>query len=67
MVEANKDDTKGGMNQYLLFLNLSNMLTSIFCATKKARPEPMAILIEIISEKFVETDTDNITPIINPI
>ena len=47
------DDTKGGMNQFLS-LSLSNTKTSILCETKNAVPDPIAILIEIKSEKFVE-------------
>ena len=47
------EDASGGTNQYL-FLSLSNTKTSILCETINAIPEPMAILIEIRSEKFVE-------------
>ena len=42
------------MYHTLLFLNLSKIFTSINCATRKAVPDPMAILIDIRSEKFVE-------------
>ena len=34
---------------------------------KKANPEPMAILIEIISEKFVETNKVSKIPIMKPV
>ena len=39
---------------------------SINCATKNAIPEPIAILIEIISLKFVETNKVKPIPIKNP-
>ena len=43
------DDTKGAANQ-IFFLSLSKILISISCATRKAVPDPIAILIEIKSE-----------------
>ena len=49
ITDPTKEDTKGAVNQ-ILFLNLSKMLTSINCATRKATPDPTAILIEIKSE-----------------
>ena len=49
------DDISGATNQILLFLNLSKIWISKFCAIKNAKPDPIAILIEIKSEKFVET------------
>ena len=47
------EDNKGATYQ-TFFLNLSKILTSINWATKKAIPEPNAILIDIKSEKLVE-------------
>ena len=44
------------------FLKISNILISRFWAIKKATPEPIAILIEIRSEKFVDTNTVKRTP-----
>ena len=38
-----------------MFLKRSNICTSKFCAIKNAVADPIAILIEIISEKFVDT------------
>ena len=43
------------------------MLTSRFWAIKNATPEPTAILTEIKSEKFVETNKVRVTPIKKPI
>ena len=40
---------------------------SKFCAIKNATPDPVAILIEIMSEKFVETKRVRETPIKKPI
>ena len=59
------DDTKGGMNQFLS-LSLSNTKTSILCETKNAVPDPIAILIEIKSEKFVEKKSVKEIPKKNP-
>ena len=42
-------------------------MISKFCAIKKAKPEPIAILIEITSEKFVDTNNVKSIPIIKPI
>ena len=39
---------------------------SKFCAIKKAIPDPKAILIEIISSKFVEIINVNKTPMMKP-
>ena len=52
-MDPTNDDIKGAAN-HIFFLNLSKILTSINCATKNAVPEPIAILIDIRSEKFVE-------------
>ena len=49
------------------FLSLSKICTSNNCATIKAIPDPIAILIEIKSEKFVEKKSVKETPIKNPI
>ena len=46
----------GATNQFF-FLSLSNILISKFCEIKNATPDPIAILIEIISEKLVDTNT----------
>ena len=41
-------------------------MTSKFCATRKAVADPKAILIEITSVKFVETNNVNIIPTKKP-
>ena len=56
----------GATNQ-LFFLNLSKICTSINCATKKAVPDPIAILTEIKSVKLVENKRVKLTPIAKPI
>ena len=66
IVEPIKDDVKGAINHFF-FLNLSKICTSINWATIKAVPEPIAILIEIKSVKFVENKTVKQIPIANPI
>ena len=48
-----KDEINGAAN-HILFLSLSKILTSISWAIMNAVPEPIAILTEIKSEKFVE-------------
>ncbi len=48
------------------FLNVSKIFTPKFCAIKNATPDPMAIRIEIISEKLVEISKVKRTPIKNP-
>ena len=53
MVEPINEETKGATNQ-IFFLNLSKIFTSISCAMRNATPDPVAILIEIKFEKFVE-------------
>ena len=52
---------------HLLFLNLSKIFTSNNWAVKKATPEPIAILMEIRSEKFVEKKNVEKIPIAKPI
>ena len=49
IADPTNDDVKGAANQ-ILYLSLSKILTSISCATRKAVPDPIAILIEIKSE-----------------
>ena len=66
VIEPIKDEVRGAMNQ-LFFLRLSNICTSKFWETKNAIPEPIAILIEIMSEKFVETKSVSNIPKIKPI
>ena len=60
------EEASGAINHFF-FLNLSKTITSKFCAIKKATPEPIAILIEIKSEKFVEINKVNNIPMIKPI
>ena len=60
-------DEVNGATYHILFLNLSNIFTSRFCAIMNAIAEPIAILIDIISLKFVETNNVKIIPIKNPI
>ena len=60
------DEVSGAINQFF-FLSLSKIWTSNNWATKKAVPEPIAILIEIKSAKFVENKRVKLIPIIKPI
>ena len=60
------DEERGAIAQ-CSFLNVSKILISILWAIKKAKPEPIAILIEIISEKFVDINKVKSIPITNPI
>ena len=53
IVEPTKDEVRGAINHFFC-LRLSKICTSISCAVIKAVPDPIAILIEIKSEKFVE-------------
>ena len=46
ITDPTNEDVRGAINQAFL-LSLSKILTSINCATRKAIPEPKAILIEI--------------------
>ena len=59
------EDASGAIYQ-LFFLSLSKIWTSSNCATKKAEPEPIAILTDIKSAKFVEKNKVNIIPIEKP-
>ena len=61
-----KDDVKGATN-HLFFLNWSKIWTSNSWATIKAVPDPIAILIEIKSAKFVENIKVKVIPIKKPI
>ena len=60
------EEVSGAINQSF-FLSLSKTWTSNNWATKKATPEPMAILIEIKSAKFVENKRVKLIPITKPI
>ena len=55
-----------GATYQIFFLNLSKIWTSSNWATIKAEPEPIAILIDIRSAKFVDTNKVNVIPIKNP-
>ena len=59
------EDERGAM-YHAFFLNLSKIPTSKFWAMKNATPDPIAILIEIKSEKFVETNKVKKTPMKKP-
>ena len=63
--EPMKDDVKGAANQ-ILFLSLSKIWTSINWEIRNAVPDPIAIRIDINSEKFVEKSKVKDTPKINP-
>ncbi len=65
MKDPIEDETIGAKNQ-ILFLSLSNIWISNSCAVKKAVPEPIAILIEIKSEKFVEKNKVKDNPKMKP-
>ena len=60
------DEDISGATYQLFFLSLSKIWTSSNCATKKAEPEPIAILIDIRSAKFVEKNKVNKIPIKKP-
>jgi len=60
------DEDISGATYQIFFLNLSKIWTSSNCATKKAEPEPIAILIDIRSVKFVEKNKVNIIQIKKP-
>ena len=57
-VDPINEEVKGATNHFF-FLNLSKICTSNNCATIKAVPDPMAILIEIKSAKLVENKSVN--------
>mgnify|MGYP006128492901 FL=1 len=65
IMEPKIDEIIGATNQ-ILFLSLWKISTSINWAIKKAVPDPMAILIDITSWKFVETNTVNKIPTVKP-
>ena len=66
IIEPKIDEVIGAIN-HALFLKRWKISISISWATKKAVPEPMAILIDIISWKFVETNIVNKIPTTKPI
>ena len=51
----------------VFFLKKSKILISKFCAIKNATPDPIATLIDIKSEKLVDTNIESVTPTKNPI
>ena len=65
-IEPKTEEVNGAMYQDF-FLIISKIFISRFCAIKNATPEPIAILIEIVSEKFVETNKVKRIPTKNPI
>ena len=65
IIEPIIEDVSGATYQ-VLFLNLSNIFTSRFWAIINAVAEPIAILIDITSSKFVETNNVKIIPIKKP-
>ena len=54
------DDARGAA-YHIFFLKVSKICTSKFWAIKNATPEPIAILIEIISEKLVDTNKEQLS------
>ena len=66
ITEPVSEDDKGATYQ-VFFLKKSKIFTSIFCAIKKARPEPIAIRTDIISSKFVDTNSVREIPMTKPI
>ena len=64
--EPKTEETKGAINQ-VFFLKKSKILISKFCAIKNATPDPIATLIDIKSEKLVDTNIESVTPTKNPI
>ena len=65
IIEAINEDANGAINHFI-FLNLSKICISNNCATINAVPDPIAILTEIKSVKFVEKKRVNTIPIIKP-
>ena len=65
-VELISEDINGAM-YHLFSLNWSKICTSNNWATKKAVPDPIAILTEIKSAKLVENNRVKLIPIANPI
>ena len=59
------DEVNGAMYHFF-FLRLSKIWTSNNWATKNAVPEPIAILTDIKSAKFVENKRVELIPITNP-
>ena len=65
IIEPRTDEVIGATNQ-ALFLSRWKISMSTNCATRKAVPDPIAILIEITSSKFVETKRVNKIPTVKP-
>ena len=65
IIEPKIDEVIGATN-HALFLSRWKISISINWAIKKAVPDPIAILIDIMSWKFVETNTVNKIPTIKP-
>ena len=59
--EPRREDANGATN-HIFFLSASKTWTSKSCAIKNAVPEPIAILSEIKSLKFLENNKVNATP-----
>ncbi len=64
-MEPKTEEVSGGTYQDL-FRNLLKIITLKFCAIINATPDPIAILIEMISEKLVDINKVKNTPIKNP-
>ena len=64
-VDPIREDASGAINQSF-FLSLSNIWTSNNWANKNAIPEPIAILKDIRSAKFVENKRVKLIPIAKP-
>ena len=65
-MDPKNEEIKGATN-HIFSLNLSKICTSSNWATKKATPDPIAILTEIKSVKLVENKSVKLIPIANPI
>ena len=64
-VDPISDDVRGAIN-HSFFFNWSKIFTSNNCATINAVPDPIAILTEIKSVKFVEKKSVNTMPVTKP-
>ena len=64
-VDPINEDVSGATNHFF-FLNYQKFEHLIIELTKKATPDPIAILIEIKSAKFVENKNVKPIPIKNP-
>ena len=65
MVDETIDETSGGIN-HLSCLNLSKIFISNNCATKKATPDAVAILIDIKFNACNEKKVDITIPVKKP-